>query len=240
LRPPAQVQAEHDELVTATESFYSALASINTEIQAIQTNADLQEYLSDSNRDLNDAVADVSTACLALQAAADENEIDADLACGEPIAPEDPTNRVLLELYFTELKSIFDEADTQTEAAESKLNEQSTSAPLGEQIAAIDEFASTLQRVFQDAVDSLENMGVPTEAQEDHDEFIASVQDAAATISALQEDLPGIETAEQLQERLDQYDADATAAVARADAACFNLQDIADEDDIDIDLECEG
>ena len=81
---------------------------------------------------------------------------------------------------------------------------------------------------------------MPAVAAAHHQDFIDAVRVSVTAGEALQDDLTNITTDEQLDDRLAEFDSDTDAALDEADAACLRLQEIADTEDVGIDLECEA
>jgi len=50
--------------------------------------------------------------------------------------------------------------------------------------------------------------------------------------------LDGVETRQEVDELIDTFDADASEIIDRADQACLDLQNAAEAQNIDVDLDC--
>jgi hypothetical protein len=241
MEAPEEVAEEHGELEAASEAFFNAVASVNHEVQQITSDEEFETYVGrlDDNDDLNEALSDLNIACLALAGVAVGNEIVVELDCGVP-EPVDPTANVILEQYLLTVKGIFGDANTAAAEAQEELNAVPAGATLDEQIAALDAYLAAVVDVFESAISRLGNLGVPEDAQAAHADFIEGSRESLAAAEALRADLADIETAEALQDRLAEFDEAAESAAAKSDAACAALQEIADAEEIEIDLECEG
>ena len=241
LDTPDEVSSEHEDLKVATDAFFNAVSAVNNDLQLIESDAEFETFVSrlDSNDQLNDAVADLNIACLALAAIAIDNEIPVALNCGQP-EPVDPTEDIILEQYLLTVKGIFSDANSAAAEAQAELNAVPSEATFDEQIEALDTYLSEITDVFSSAISRLQNLGVPEKAQSAQADFVEGTRDSLEAAAALQVDLGGIETGEALQDRLAQFDEAAEAAATKSDAACGALQELADGEGIEIDLECEG
>ena len=163
------------------------------------------------------------------------------LACGDDDAG-DPTDSngdaVTFSGYFAHLEGIFEEADDAAKEAEEPLNETSSEAELNVKLSTLDTYLGEIDAIFGTAIDRLDDLDVPAAAAEHHRNFIDGVRQSVAAGEALRNDLADITTDEQLDDRLTTFDSDIDAAVDKSDAACLALQEIADTEEIAIDLTC--
>jgi len=157
-------------------------------------------------------------------------------ACGADDG--DSATPISLDQYFTSVEEIFDDAEEATDVAEESLNEVPRDAPLEEQIDAIDTFLSDIDGVFTDAAERLEALVAPDIVADENQDFIDGVRASLSLGNALRDDLPDIETQDELDDRLSDYGDDVEASVTKSDNACFDLHEIADAEGITIDL-CE-
>ncbi len=141
--------------------------------------------------------------------------------------------------YFADLQRIFEDAENATNEAEVPLNETSSEAPLDVQLSTLDTYLGEIDTIFSEAIGRLEGLSVPATAADDHQDFIDGVRMSVTAGNALRNDLTDITTEEQLDDRLARFDSDIDAAVDKADAACLALQEIANTEEIGIDLDCE-
>lgn len=141
--------------------------------------------------------------------------------------------------YFADLQRIFADAEDATNEAEEPLNETSSGAELDVKLSALNTYLGEIDTIFDEAIDRLDDLDVPTAAAEHHQDFIDGVRESVIASDALRNDLTDITTDEQLDDRLATFDSGIDAAVDKADAACLALQKIADTEDIAIDLACE-
>ncbi len=141
--------------------------------------------------------------------------------------------------YFTELQRIFADAENATNEVEGPLNETSADAPLEVQLSALDTYLGEIDTIFGNVVGQLEGLNVPTAAADDHQEFIDGVSVSVGIGNVLRDDLTGIATEEQLDDRMNRFVGDLDASVESTATACLALQKIADTEDTGIDLDCE-
>jgi uncharacterized phage infection (PIP) family protein YhgE len=146
-----------------------------------------------------------------------------------------------LEEYFQQVDGIFERSDREIDALNDELSEATTlSTTVEEGVTAIDDFLTESIQVLSDAVDDLEALDAPEDVREQHTAFVSAVRDGIDQTEALQDDLQGVETEAELEELATQFGEDVTATEQEADAACMELQQIADSNDIVLDLNCEN
>ena len=80
LNPPAEVSEPHEAAVSAGETLVEAFSDLQDGIDDADTPAEAQSLLDEDN--VTAASEQFTTSCLALQAIADENDIEVDLQCG--------------------------------------------------------------------------------------------------------------------------------------------------------------
>ena len=165
------------------------------------------------------------------------------VACGDDDGGGDPTGSsdgAVVSEYFADLQRIFDDADEATAEAEATLNEVPADATLDVRLAALDTYLDEIDAIFNDAIRQLEDLDVPAAAAEHHQDFIDGVSGSVAAGEDLRNDLTDITTDEELDDRLAEFDSDIDTAVDKADADCQGLQEIADTENVGIDLNCEA
>jgi hypothetical protein len=165
------------------------------------------------------------------------------VACGDDDGGGDPTGSsdpAALSEYFADLQLIFDDANEATDAAEDTLNEVPDDATLDVQIAALDTYLDEIDAIFNEAIRQLEDLDVPAAAAEHHQDFIDGVSGSVAAGEDLRNDLTDITTDEELDDRLAEFDSNIDTAVDKAEAACQGLQEIADTENVGVDLDCEA
>lgn len=163
------------------------------------------------------------------------------LACGGDDGgdPADSAgDAVTFSAYFADLERIFEEADDAASEAEEPLNETSSGAELDVKLSTLNTYLGEIDTVFGAAIDQLDDLDVPNAAAEHHRDFIDGVRASVTAGEALRNNLAEITTDAQLGDRLASFDSDIDAAVDKSDAACLALQEIANTEEIAIDLAC--
>lgn len=140
--------------------------------------------------------------------------------------------------YFADVEQIFADAEVATNEAEEPLN-QTSEAELDVRLSALDTYLGEIDTIFGDIVGRLEDLSVPASAASAHQDFIDGVSMSVSTGNALRNDLTGITTEEQFDDRMDKFVGDLDASVNKTAAACVGLQEIADTENIGVDLACE-
>ena len=140
--------------------------------------------------------------------------------------------------YLTSLREIVEDAEFGTAGAVERANETSPQVSAEELATVMQTYLSEIDAVFTDAIDRLEALNVPDVAITHHRTFIEGVHGSIDAGNSLRLDLPGIETRAELDERLAQFGAEVDAAVEISNGACFALQEMADTEDLAIDLAC--
>ena len=141
--------------------------------------------------------------------------------------------------YLTSFLEIVEDAESGTIGAVERFNETSLEVSAEERIPAMQTYLSEIETVFTDAIDRLEALSVPDIAVTHHETFIEGARGSVDAGNSLRLELPDIETLVQLDERLAQFDAEVDAAVEISNAACLELQAIADAEVLAIDLDCQ-
>jgi hypothetical protein len=147
-----------------------------------------------------------------------------------------PTDgKLSLEQYFQQVQAIWDDYDEQ-EAAVSR----QFPAGFGEPEATQKGF-SAVTAIFREALGKQDDLDPPAEAQEAHQEFLAAgrvvLEGCEDTADRLAEAESWSEVEELISDLLE--DPEIVAARDRFTDACFALEAIAHNNDIDVDLDCE-
>ncbi len=165
------------------------------------------------------------------------------LACGDDDGGDNPAGSNgdgdTLSGYFTDLQIIFADAEAATNEVEGPLNDTPPDAPLDVQLSTFDTYLGEIDAIFSEMVGRLEDLSVPAAAADGHQGFIDGVSASVIAGNALRDDLTNITTREQYDGRMDKFAGDVNAPVNKTAAACLALQEIADTEEIDIDLDCE-
>lgn len=142
--------------------------------------------------------------------------------------------------YFADIQRIFQNAEDATNEAEDRANDSDSEQSLDARLSAMDTYLGEIDTIFNDAISSLEALNVPDSAAESHQDFVEGVRDSVVAGNSLRHDLTGITTEEQLESRLVEFNSDIAAGADKADAACLALQEIADGENLGVDLDCEN
>ncbi len=165
-------------------------------------------------------------------------------ACGG----ESSSDASPLEAYFASLEEAIDDADAEADEVEAGMD---TGLGNAEDFAALlsvlEGGVVGFQELSSGVRDELEDIDAPEEIAGLHDEFVAIFGSAAETLDEIVADIREIDPSDAedaLFEQITEFGDDLTeefgALGTQSDAICFQLQDIADENNIDVDLECGG
>lgn len=146
-----------------------------------------------------------------------------------------------LEEYFNEIADLKAENDKQADEVQARVEEDLASVESPEE--AIEVFGDLIGG-FSDVVsgsrDSLDALQPPSEVEDLHDELVAVYRVAADTLEDLAAELDeGIELAD-FEDFGGRVEAEFSSLGTQSEVVCLQLQDIADENSIDVDLECGG
>ena len=138
-----------------------------------------------------------------------------------------------LEEYLQQLETLDQEAEAGIEALE--FPEEFASEE--EQVLAFQDFFAAVVPIIADLVDAIDDLDPPAEAEDAHNEAVDAGRDFVTEAEDLTNELADVGSSSELEEVFDAPEYD--AASDRFDQACFDLQDIADANSIDVDLTCE-
>ena len=138
-----------------------------------------------------------------------------------------------LEEYFQQVDTLDQDAEARIEALE--LPEEFASEE--EQVLAVQDFFAVSVPIIADFVDAIDDLDPPAEAEDAHNEAVDAGRDFVTEAEDLTNELADVGSSSELEEVFDAPEYD--AASDRFDQACFDLQDIADANSIDVDLTCE-
>jgi hypothetical protein len=140
-----------------------------------------------------------------------------------------------LEEYFERLDAIMEDADSRMEALEGP--EEMDLASEEEQLEAIREFYFDANlAIIEGSLDEIEGLDPPPEVEEAHDALLAA---GADTVAAFEEVGSQVAEAESLADLVELFDDGRLEAAGEGfEQACLELRGIADENEIDVDLNC--
>ncbi len=162
-------------------------------------------------------------------------------ACGGDSSEASP-----LETFFESVKQVIDDADAEADEVEAGMDAGLSVAEDFESLLDVLEGGvHGFQQLASGAHDDLENIDAPAEIADLHGEFVAIFGTAADALEDIEADLAGIDPSadeDKLFDQISEFGADISeefgALGTQSNAVCSQLQDIADENDIDVDLEC--
>jgi hypothetical protein len=145
-------------------------------------------------------------------------------------------DELTLHEFYGTLDEIFDGVDERFEA----LDDECRAADASEeaQIEAARCFFDTSAEVFDESLDEIGALNPPAEAEDAHGEYLASGAEVSRFVEKFLEGPTGTGSVTELDEFLE--DPELEEASERFDNACYVLQAVADENEIGIDLDCEG
>lgn len=148
-----------------------------------------------------------------------------------------------LDEYLRELDRIGDEGDERGEAQDAKLEEELDSeAPLSEQKTILVDSFNASRDIFADVIRDIDDLDPPDAAGSAHDELAASGGRLLAAFDDFIGQLEEAEAEADFQRAFDGLEESGSAinvASQEFEAACNELQKIADDSGVDVDLECE-
>jgi hypothetical protein len=157
-------------------------------------------------------------------------------ACGGGSADE-PT----LQEYFERVQQLSADADGKSE----EIDEEYAHLFDGTDEEFGPESREEYERYFRaqldpldDLADGLSGVDAPSDVSDEHDRLVAVFKDIRGSYETFIDEIGGVDTNEDLAEVF--FSNDFIAAASEFEAACKNLQAIADDRDISVDLECES
>jgi hypothetical protein len=152
-------------------------------------------------------------------------------ACGGGNGP------LTLEKYFQELLSLNQIAEQQGADLEADLDAGLQDASDAESVIAYRAFFNETIPLARELASDLRDLDPPPEIEMAHNEFVADFEDLVEAFEAAVSDLDTVGTRGEVEQLI--TDRIASAAVAGREA-CLNLQEIAHDNGIGVDLECES
>lgn len=142
-----------------------------------------------------------------------------------------------LERYFQELVEVTDEGDATGAELSATLDDELAASDSDEAaIAAWDRYFEVSLPLEQAFVEDLKAISQPTAVREAHGDLVAFFEALVRAVTEIDQELPGVGT----EAELDALFAEGVSPLLpMKDAACFDLQEIADHYFVDVDLECE-
>ena len=135
-------------------------------------------------------------------------------------------DELTLEEYFQRFQAIGDDADERLEALHKDGDNEFASEE--EELQAYRDFVDAGAQIQRDFVDALDDIEPPPEVEDPHNQLVDALPEL---LDLLQDLVAAVESVFELQEP---PDPELEAAQDRSDQACFELQDIADANGIDV------
>ena len=163
------------------------------------------------------------------------------IACGGGSSETNP-----LETFFESVKQAVDDADAEADEVEAGMDlGLAVAEDLEGVLDALADGVHGFQQLASDVRDDLEEIDAPEEIAGLYSEFVAIFGAAADALEDLEADIgeidPSVDEAallEQVTEFGENITEEFGSLGIESDAICFQLQDVADENGIDVDLEC--
>lgn len=138
-----------------------------------------------------------------------------------------------LDRYFQRLENISGAHDARVDA----LREESQG--VGENIEVTRHYFAGFNAIVRQTLNDMKDMHPPAQAQEAHNEHVAAAAELLALLEDFSDQLAGVESPSGLEAVLAQLDEPPLdTAMERAANACLQVQTIADENGIEVDLAC--
>lgn len=155
--------------------------------------------------------------------------------------PEDGGDDDDYQAYFEDLAARFEFSREDSDAATADYDAALDAATtLDEQKQAINDFLETMIEVFDDSILTMNGFLVPSEAEGPHFTFRDDIVEARVISETLIDDLESADTVAEVEGVTNDFNDQVGILVDHAQAACRELQAIADEKDISEDLECKA
>ena len=143
-----------------------------------------------------------------------------------------------LEEYFQQVEALKATAEERATEFEDAFDaELDAAASEEERLAVLEDNFTNIQPIFTAFVDGLNDLAPPAAVEELHKEYVDASAEFLASIEEVFSGLSDLEPAAGLESLFEDTDLD--QAGVRFVETCAALQDIADENEIDVDLDCE-
>lgn len=146
-----------------------------------------------------------------------------------------------LEEYLKRVDELDDRASERSDALDERLSSISDdTASDQERIEAAQSALPEFVSILDEFLTALEKLEPPSEVREEHEEALAAGREAAELFGDVAADVGGAESLSELDQALSILNGpEYIEADERFTNSCLALQDKADENDIDVDLDCE-
>ena len=167
----------------------------------------------------------------------DATETPAETAEETPDETEDSRLDEDLEAYFEDLEFTANAIEERLNLIQTEYSEQTFDTTQDE----IDGFVILLldtQTSWETTMDAVADYEPPPEIESEHQDLIDAGNDVITLLGELAEGAEDVTTEDELDALIADFDAEISEANDAFDEACFALQDIADDENIDVDLRC--
>jgi hypothetical protein len=141
--------------------------------------------------------------------------------------------KLTLEEYFQQMQAITAEAVEEADALDEQIDDLEEDDFEGLRGLFVANTAITSE-VF----DEMDGMDPPAEVQDAHNEFVAAGGQMVELMEAFGDDLADVESTSELEQAFDRL-VGLEEATVRIDTACLALEEIAADNGIDVDLDCD-
>ncbi len=160
------------------------------------------------------------------------------LALGSIAAACGGDDKLTLEEYFEQAQVISDDSDEEFEALYADFPDEDDEEFFSneENFTFFKELFAGFPVILTDVLDQVEELNPPSEAEDAHDEFLATGRE---WLEVLEDGADRVEAAESISEVEQILESDAQEAQERFDDACLALAGIAEDNGIHVDFDCE-
>lgn len=145
-----------------------------------------------------------------------------------------------LEEYFTQIEELSDELETRGTDAEQTFNEELVGAQSNDEaIDAIEAFIGEAIEISSNFREGMDDLDPPSETAELHNQAVDAFDDTIAEFEEARSDLQAAESEDELLEVANDLETRFDDVTSASTEACNGLQEIAGENEIDVDLQCE-
>lgn len=145
-----------------------------------------------------------------------------------------------LEEYFQQMETIAGDLDQRSNELSDRYDQDVNNAASEEEVLKLTaQFFEDGAAATRSALDRVEKLRPPSEAKDEHEEFLAAGRAIVDLFDGIIERAKAAKSADDIQALGNDLDNPPYSdASKRADDACFALQEVADQNNIDVDLTC--
>ena len=146
-----------------------------------------------------------------------------------------------LQQYLQRVEAIMHDTNERSDALDQEYEPKREEASGDDELlAAYREFVENSVGIVSQGADKIRDLDPPAEAETAHKDLVDAYSDGLELLKDHRAKLGDIESWSDVEDLWGEIETESDEISERADEACFALQDLADENDIDVDLECEG